>query len=129
MKSCLLCATLAILLSSCGGPAVTAEPGTPSHAMQVLMKAIQDEDVETYLSVMDEQARAMAVKSREFDREQFDRLMDGKFDSMRLQWRGLTVSGEKINGDTAVVTLSGRGDSVNVDMVKEPDGWKIKLMK
>ena len=125
----LICA----ILTNCGGSGteVTADPGTPSYAMQNLIKSVLEEDVDLYLSLLNEKARLTAESSREkLGKARFESLMKNQMGGWQRQWRGLSVTGEEIDGDKATVTLSDpTGDSVDVDLVEEYDGWKLLVME
>lgn len=121
-----------IFLCGCGGPAVkvTAEQGTPSHAMQTFIKAIMEGDVSTYLNSLDINARKQSMQVAVTHGPDFERIMKQQLVSFRSKYEGVCVTGEKITGNTAVVTLTGPdGTTVDMDFVKESDGWKLKMMK
>ncbi|MFC2172622.1 hypothetical protein ACFLU6_08330, partial [Acidobacteriota bacterium] len=108
---------------------VTAEPGSPAHAMQSLMKAIAEEDVDLYVSLLDSKARAQVQQASKAMGNQYHALMKNQIGKFKRQWEGLSVAGEDINGNSAQVTLScDDGEKVRVDFIKETGGWKLRLM-
>jgi hypothetical protein len=120
------------VLYGCGGwtPEVTAPPDTPSHAVQCFIKAIMEGDVATYFNSMDIKTRKKVAPAAMAAGPNFEPMMKQQIASFKSQWEGTRITGEKITGDTAVVTLTGPdGTTVDMDLVKESTGWKIKLMK
>jgi hypothetical protein len=130
MKNTLMMAVLLVALLGCGGPTivVTAAPGTPSHALQRFIKAVHEGDVEAYYGLMQESARVPALQALAArpDLVKPRTLEDMAKASAKLA--GATVENEKIEGNTATVVLKQRdGTTFNMSLVKEADGWKLKL--
>ena len=125
-------AVIASSLAACGGSGagpVDAEPGSPSRAMQSLMRAVATEDVDTYVMLLDSSARAAAESSRQLMPDEFEGVMKDRLAVMSGKWTGLVVRSESITGNRAAVTLEdGSGETVEVPFVLETDGWKISLM-
>jgi hypothetical protein len=119
------------ILYSCGGSAsveATFPPGTPSHAVQKFIKAIHEGDVKNYISSLDSKARAQCMQASGMPN--FEQQMKGQLSSSSSQMKGVTIVGEKINGDAASVTLKcPDGELIPMECIKESSGWKIRLMK
>ena len=113
----------------CGrGARFSAEPGTPSHTVERLMKAAETGDVELYLSVLPAQVRAMSEQSRKMLGDQFDALMKTQLAATAAGVKGATVTGEKVTGTRAAVTVKGAdGSTADIPCVKEGDKWVLDL--
>ena len=118
-----------LVLSGCGKEyRSTSQPGTASSTVKTLIKAVEDDDIDAYLSVLPAEIRAVSEQSRQMLGAKFDEVMSKQLATNRKQVEGARVTGEKIDGDTAKVTLtSGSGEPITFDLVREGDEWKLDL--
>lgn len=111
--------------------AARTQAQTPTEVFQAyrstLVKATSFNEL---LPFMDARGRAMIEALPEAQRA-------GMFDLMKKfagTYSDVTVAGEKINGDTAILSLSGRDPkdqpaTGSVPMTKEATGWKVGTEK
>jgi len=105
-----------------------AEPGTPSYCIQTLMKATKDGDVDLYMTVMPAQFTAHMKKSRPMMGDKFEPIMQKQLANTAASMEGARITGEKLNGDKATVTVtSPDGSTAEMPCIKEADGWKLDL--
>ena len=123
----LICTVIAV---SCGKKEYTSSPGTPSHTVETLIMAIEDEDVDLCISVFPVQFREEAKKSRALIGDKFDDIMKQQLGANKDNLKGAYVNGEKIEGDKAQVTVSdSSGSTDTIPCIKEADRWVIDLKK
>jgi len=112
-------------------PEFKIEPGSPAHAMQAFIKAVLDGDVGSYLNALDSTARAQSYGVAQKVGAGFEEMMKAKIAEYRPQYENVKIVGEKITGNIAKVTLVKEGDPdpADIDFIKEPGGWKLRLKK
>lgn len=130
MRTTILLASLFAVLFGCSGPTMemTAAPGTPSHALQRFIKAVHEGDIEAYYGLMQESASVPALQALAARPDLVKPRTLEDMAKASTQLAGATVEDEKIEGNTATVVLRQRdGTTFNMSLVKETDGWKLKL--
>ena len=102
----------------------------PSYTVETLIMAIEDEDVDLYISVLPVKFREEAKKSRAVMGDKFDDIMKQQLGAFSSILNGAFVTGEKIDGDKAQVTVSDDSNSTDtISCIKEAGGWVIEIKK
>jgi hypothetical protein len=128
-KEMLVCLVLVVVaVMGCGQKSPTIEEGTPSYTIEMFMKAVRTGDLDLYLKLMPAEAYAQASQSRRVMGANFDQMMQKQLSWNKSELKGAQITGETIDGNSATVSILGHdGDTVEMGLIQEPDGWKIDI--
>jgi hypothetical protein len=102
---------------------------SPTEVFKAYYDASMKKDYATAKQYLSKNSQALLEKAAQAQNKSLEEMMSQSADVAKAQNETPQYGNEQINGDTATIDVSGKGQTVKMPFVKEDGGWKIAIDK